>query len=125
VSPALTASDTGRCGELLAMYVLELHGVQTVLVDRAENDLWARTPSGRMLTVQVKTATEAKTYGTEVTPKYHFRLSHLAASTDVVALVALHAQVVIFFKRDEAKGHLPAAAFTVDRMIASIREHFA
>ena len=49
------------------MYVLELHGVQTVLADRAENDLWARTPSGRMLTVQVKTASEPTAYGTEVT----------------------------------------------------------
>ena len=106
------------------MYVLELHGVQTVLADRAENDLWARTPSGRMLTVQVKTASEPKAYGTEVTPKYHFLLTRLAASTDVVALVALHAQVVLFFPRDKVKSRYTAAPFTLDGMTASIREHF-
>lgn len=119
-----STSETGRCGELLAMYQLELRGIQASLVDRSENDLWARTPSGRMLTVQVKTATEPKLRGHERL-KYYFAGHGLAASTDVFALVALHAGVVLFCAPENMKRRMDPKAFTHERMDASIREHFA
>ena len=118
-------SATGRCGELLAMYQLELRGIQAVLVDRSENDLWVQTPSGRMLCVQVKTATEPRQHKRDNRPLLHFGTDHLADSTDVFALVALHAGVVLFCAPQHMKRRIDPAEFTHERMSASITEHFA
>lgn len=104
------------------MYQLELHGVQAVLVDRDENDLWVRTPSGRMLTVQVKTASTPEARGHERTPAYRFYAQNLGASTDVYALVALHASVVVFCTPQEMRSRWHVSEFTAERMEASIKE---
>lgn len=107
------------------MYQLERHGVQAAHVDRDENDIWARTPSGRMLTVQVKTATEPKCYGHDRQPKYCFHVGNLAASTDLYALVALRAEVVLFCAPEDMKKRWDVELFTPERMVASIRELLA
>ena len=107
------------------MYQLELHGVQAVLVDRDENDLWVRTPSGRMLTVQVKTASAPTCHGTERTFRVKFHIGNLGPSTDVYALVALHAEIVVFCRPDEMRKRFPVEYFTRQRMLASLEEHFA
>lgn len=107
------------------MYQLERHGVQVAHVDRAEHDLWVRTPSGRMLTVQVKTGTEPVAYGREVTPHYGFYMGNLSASTDLYAFVALHVEVVLFCQPDEMRKRWDANLFTRERMEASIRELLA
>lgn len=105
------------------MYQLERLGVQAVLVDRDENDLWVRTPSGRMLTVQVKTATEPK--GRDRAPIYQFYVQNLAPSTDLYAVVALQAEVVLFCRPDEMRTRWKVELFTPERMEASIRELLA
>jgi hypothetical protein len=112
-------------GELLAMYQLERHGVQVAHVDRDEHDLWVRTPSGRMLTVQVKAAAEPKRYGMAAQASYCFYVQNLAANTDVCALVALQPQVVIFCRPDEMRKRWAVELFTEERMAASIRELLA
>lgn len=104
------------------MYQLERHGVQAAHVDRYENDLWVRTPSGRMLTVQVKTATQPKCYGHDRLLKYCFHVGNLAASTDLYALVALQAEVVLFCTPQEMKKRWDVELFTPERMVALIRE---
>lgn len=107
------------------MYQLERLGVQAVLVDRDENDLWVRTPSGRMLTVQVKTATDPKQYGLNREICYNFYVGNLGPSTDLYAVVALQAQVVLFCRPDEMRKRWKVELFTPERMEASIRELLA
>jgi hypothetical protein len=112
-------------GELLTMYQLERHGVQVAHVDRDGQDLWVRTPSGRMLTVQVKAATEATTYARDRTPWYHFHIGNAAIDTDLYALVALQPEVVLICRPDEMRMRWAAELFTKERMISSIRELLA
>lgn len=106
------------------MYQLERHGVQVAHVDRDEHDLWVRTPSGRMLTVQVKTARQPRKHGKE-RPKMHFCVDSLAPSTDVYALVALHVEVVLFCRPEDMRKRFEPELFTRERMEASIRELLA
>lgn len=105
------------------MYQLERHGVQAVLIDRADHDLWVRTPSGRMLTVQVKTATAPSLHGKRQTLKYF--MGNVAQKSDVYALVALHAEIVLFCSPEEMRHRWPEDAFTAERMVTSIKELFA
>lgn len=107
------------------MYQLERHGVQAAHVDRDENDLWVRTPSGRMLTVQVKTACEPKRYGSDRKHMVYFHIGSMGASTDIYALVALHAEVVIFLRPEDMRKRFDPSLFTRERMDASIRELLA
>ena len=119
------ARNTGLVGELLAMYQLERHGVQVAHVDRDEHDLWVRTPSGRMMTVQVKTATEPRGYKRARTPRYWLNVTNLAASTDLYAVVALQPEVVVFFYPKDMRKYFDPSELTRDRMEASIKELLA
>lgn len=49
-------SAVGRAGEFLAAYLLESWGVECHHVDRAGSDLWCKLVDGRLVRVQVKTA---------------------------------------------------------------------
>lgn len=107
------------------MYQLERHGVQAERVDRPGDDLWVRTPSGRMLALQVKTASVPIGYSHDRTPVYRFHVGNLSPTTDIYALVALHAEVVIFCTPQEMRKRWPVELFTPERMAASIRELLA
>lgn len=107
------------------MYQLERHGVQVAHVDRDGQDLWVRTPSGRMLTVQVKTATEPRSYGTDRGLRYYFHDGNAAIDTDLYALVALQPEVVLICRPDEMRRRWAEDLFTKERMISSIRELLA
>jgi len=52
--------QTGRAGEFLAAYILESNGVECHRVDRRGDDLWCKLPNGKLVTVQVKAAANAK-----------------------------------------------------------------
>ena len=52
--------QTGRAGEFFAAYILERSGVECHRVDRRGSDLWVKLPNGRLVTVQVKAAANAK-----------------------------------------------------------------
>jgi hypothetical protein len=105
------------------MYQLERLGVQAVLVDRDENDLWVRTPSGRMLTIQVKTASEPKARGRRAC--YNFYTENLGPSTDLYAVVALQPEIVLLCRPDEMRKRWSVDLFTPERMEASIGELLA
>lgn len=107
------------------MYQLERRGVQAAHVDRDENDLWVRTPSGRMLTVQVKAASRPSVYSHDKTPRYRFHIGNLGVSTDLYALVALQAEVVLFCRPEEMRRCWAVELFTAERMEASIMELLA
>lgn len=99
--------------------------MQVAHVDRDEYDLWVKTPSGRMLTMQVKTASGPTQYGTDRASSYRFHVGNLGASTDVYALVALQAEVVLFCRPDEMRKRWAVDVFTPEQMEASIREVLA
>ncbi|MEY4863759.1 MAG: hypothetical protein RLZ51_1854 [Pseudomonadota bacterium] len=107
------------------MYQLERHGVQVAHVDREEHDLWVRTPSGRMLTVQVKSATEPTAYGKDKLQTYGFCFRSIGPNTDIYALVALQLEIVLFFRPEDMRRRVRPELFTRERMEASIRELLA
>ena len=107
------------------MYQLERRGVECVLVDRVDYDLWVKTPSGRHLMVQVKAANVARERDAhERPPRYKFKLrKHTTA--DVYAMVALDAEVVVIFPADAVPSTIPEWAMTREAMEASIREYLS
>lgn len=117
-------SQIGRVGELFTMYQLERRGVQAVHVDREEIDLWVRTPTGRVLTVQVKTASCVRRETINAAEIYRFFLPK-NATCDLIALVALDAEVVVFCPPSETSSYVPATRMTAEGMERSIAEHLA
>ena len=88
-------------------------------VNRDEHDFWVRTPSGRLLTVQVKTAATVRQ------GKFCFYLGNIGQNTDIIALVALHPEVVVVCPANQMLQRWPVSDFTQERMLASIKEHLA
>lgn len=83
-------SDTGRQGEFLAAAVLERYGVECHHVDRKGADLWCKHPySGRLFTVEVKTASKPVQYGGDRRkPRYEYHTARVEPF-GVLCLVAL------------------------------------
>lgn len=117
-------TETGRQGELLAQYTLERRGVQCSYVDRAEIDLWVRTVTGEMATIQVKTCSEPKR-DRDRPLRYRFEIPR-DTTADYLALVALDRQIVIICP---TTSHIPGLwqpdSFTKEAQDASIAEHLA
>ena len=86
-------------------------------VNRDEHDFWIRTPSGRLLTVQVKTASMSKD------DMYRFYAGNVTANTDIVALVALQPEVVLIYPGNKMRQRCPVDQFTPEHMASSIKEH--
>lgn len=122
VSPG---TRTGRLGELLAVYALEKAGVQAVRVDREEVDLWARTPTGRLLTLQVKTCSQPLR-DRDRPLRYRFSIEH-GTTADLFALVALDRECMIISPTFQPRGlgHLKPETFTEAAQAASIKEFLA
>jgi hypothetical protein len=115
----------GRLGELLTVYELERAGIQAAHVDREEIDVWARTKSGRLLTIQVKTCSEPQRDRTRPL-RYRFSVEK-GTTADLFACVALDREVVLFFPTTGRRGlgHLKPDSFTLEAQSASIEEHLA
>tara|TARA_E500000081_G_scaffold126957_1_gene134434 strand:- start:559 stop:1002 length:444 start_codon:yes stop_codon:yes gene_type:complete len=50
--------DLGTSGEYLVASRFERLGIKTERVDRDEDDLWCKTPKGKLFTVEVKTSSK-------------------------------------------------------------------
>ena len=80
----------GRAGEFQAAAIFELHGIITTHVDIYGVDLWVQTPSGRRVTVQVKTTRCPQKYKENRTPRYTFQIYNAGSGgADVYCFVAL------------------------------------
>lgn len=118
----LSATATGRVGELLTCFQLERVGISTVIVNLPGIDIIGITDAGTSFTVEVK----ARTGGTDGT--YHFRNKSKSVS-DWIAYVALDSQLVIL-ENGMAKvpsRYIPAAQFTSEKMVetvATVREAY-
>jgi hypothetical protein len=118
------ATATGRLGEIIVTFHLEANGIQTAVVDREEIDLWVRTPSQRMLTVQIKTASAAKSWKGRPANSYGFNIPPRQSSADLFALVALDRGIVLFYPRGHPRlQSIHSENFTREAMQASIAEH--
>lgn len=106
------------------MYQLERRGVQAVHVDREEIDLWVRTRTGRVLTVQVKAATSFNPGAGGRGPFYKF-CQPKNTTADLVALVALDAEVVLICRPEDAPSSMTPRRMTAEQMERSIAEHLA
>lgn len=118
------STKTGRLGEIIVGFHLEANGVQTAVVDREEIDLWVRTPTGRMLTVQVKTASKPLPRRDTQRDVYSYYLPK-TTTADLFALVALDQGLVLFFPNNLKTSNVRASKFTPEAMVASIAEHLS
>ena len=92
----------GRAGEYLAASIFEQHGIITTHVDVYGSDLWCKTPSGRMVSVQVKTTLRIGSEGARHPTRYSFNLRWRPEwAADVYCLVALEDRLFRLFSAAE------------------------
>jgi len=128
----LSNQAIGRAGEFQAAALFELHGIVTTHVDIHGVDLWVETPSGRRVTVQVKTTLQPYMYPNESrNPRYNFQL-RLRDNTlaEVYCLVALDLGLIRLLSAGEVPRNLTTttkklavSAFTHEEMESDIRRY--
>lgn len=123
----LSTQAVGRAGEFQAAAIFERHGVVTSHVDIHGVDLWVETPSGRRVTVQVKTQQRAVSRGTHVTPRYKFSITKNSYQADLLCFVALDRGLCRLLSCAElnnvATKMYPAHTFTEEVMRDEIKRY--
>ena len=112
------SESIGRAGEYFTGYILELRGTRTTHVDIYGHDLWVRTRSGRMLTVQVKAASRP-TPEPRSKLRYHFKNRSKVVS-DVYSFVALDIPRLLLFDSMPGNRAITVESFTDKNMEESI-----
>ena len=113
-----------RAGEYLVAHLLEERGIRVSRVDLSSHDLWCRTPSGRLVSVQVKSTLGP--FGLQTgKPRYAFyNAGSEVASVDVFAFAALDRRLALFERTMRTRRNLLADDMTVEAMEASIARFF-
>jgi hypothetical protein len=119
--------QTGRAGEFLAAYILESNGVECHRVDRRGDDLWCKLPSGKLVTVQVKAAANAKIpkLGKPNAPRSAYYRYHTGTlcSAEWYIFVALDVELIRLMPADEVNAssvNLPPHAFNAQAQAADL-----
>ena len=99
----LSTYQTGRLGEILATYYLEMYGIGAEIIRGVGSDLWCRQSDGMMFTCEVKTCHIPYFQSSTCTnPSYRFHIhSDVQRSADIHALVALDIGGVHFMDTSE------------------------
>jgi len=124
----LSNQAIGRAGEFQAASVFELHGVVTTHVDVSGVDLWCETPSGRRVTVQVKTTRAPTDSKQKRSPRYFFQIKpKQGVVADIYCFVALDLGRVRLLSSGElikrsTRSH-PVSYFTEEDMVADIKRY--
>ena len=116
--------DISRGGEYLVAHVLETCGVRVIRVDLSGHDLWCRTPSGRLATVQVKASAKARDGGNGSVQRYEFYDRQGGMKPDVYGFVALDLGLVLFAAEMGKRRSIVAGSFTEEAMLASVARFF-
>ena len=119
-------TDTGRKGEFLASYILETFGVEVHHVSRDGADLWCKTPSGRILTVDVKSASRVQRKS-QKSPRYAYHTPK-TVPVDFYAFVALDKRLLLIKEWTSVKTvstSIKAEAFTEEAQRRTIEEMIA
>ena len=115
-------SQVGKAGEFFVCYYLTLYyGIECVLVDREDDDIWIKTPNRRIRTLQVKTTLSPviKRSG----PRYYFNANN-SKTADFFVLFAADRQCFLLKRTQNIKQKfitLPSWSFTKVNMHRSIR----
>ncbi len=116
--------SVARAGEYFVAQALEACGVRVVRVDLSGHDLWCRTVSGRLVSVQVKTASRARVDPEHHAPRYEFYDRGGALRPDVYGLVALDIGLMLFDGAIGRRKNIRASLFTDGGMRESIARFF-
>tara|TARA_R100001443_G_scaffold68655_2_gene77339 strand:- start:2950 stop:3330 length:381 start_codon:yes stop_codon:yes gene_type:complete len=114
--------QTGRTGEYLAAFLLSDHyNIESSIVTTTGDDLWCKLPDGRLVKIQVKTAS-APIKGRN---KYFFQTSTLKTS-DFYCFVSLDKQFFLmkpikWLRKREGVRFSPSQ-FTLEKMHQSVKE---
>ena len=125
----LSTQAVGLAGEFQAAAIFEQHGIVTTHVDIHGVDLWVQTPSGRRMTVQVKTTQRSIVRKNHVQSSYTFQM-RLKETTmaDVYCLLALDVGLFRLFSGPEFQiksttKHLRSSALTKEAMAEDIKRY--
>ena len=112
----------GRAGEYLVAHVLESHDIRVSHANVSGHDLWCRTPTGRLVSVQVKTTGAAVPHHAGTV--YDFANNSMSWSPDVYAFVALDAGVFLCEASMSKRRKIRSEAMTKEAMVESIQKFF-
>jgi len=113
--------DVGRAGEFLVAAELEQRGIRCHRVDMQDDDLWVKSASGELLTMQVKATLEPRTERTRAA-RYVFTRAN--GDAQIFAYVALDLRLFILRTAPTGKTvRIKPAEFTPQAMADSIASH--
>lgn len=92
------SNNIGRAGEFLALSRLSIAGLPCTLIQHDVDDAYIKTPSGKLLTLQVKTA--SKLAVNENKYKWPTVVVNGKKRSDIYALVAFDMQKVYWVRGD-------------------------
>lgn len=92
-----TRSSIGRSGEFFVMSQLELWGYYCIHSSSHDDDIWIKLPDDRIITVQVKTASERR----RGRPSYQFQIgARSVRRADIYAFYAMDKGLILFTASD-------------------------
>lgn len=120
------STATGRAGEFLASFILEGSGIEVHHVSRHGADLWCKMPSGRILTVDVKSASRVRR-DKQKSPRYVYHTPK-TVPVDYYAFVALDRRFLLVEEWASVKTvytSIKPDAFTEEAQRRTIEEMIA
>ena len=118
----ISNESIGRSGEYLVAHVLEAHDIRVSYVNIAGHDLWCRTPTGRLVSVQVKTCGRAIAHHSNAI--YDFDCRNQTWQPNIYAFVALDMNAFLCEATIGRRRRIRPDAFTTEAMHASIVKFF-
>ncbi len=113
--------NVGRAGEFLVAAELEQRGIRCHRVDMQDDDLWVKSASGELLTMQVKATLEPRK---ERYREAHYVFTRANGDAHIFAYVALDLRLFILRTAPRGKTvRIKPAEFTPQAMADSIAEH--
>ena len=121
VARVANSINIGRAGEFLVAAELEQRGIRCHRVDMQDDDLWVKSASGELLTMQVKATLEPRK---ERYREAHYVFTRANGDAHIFAYVAL--DIRLFILRTAPRGktvRIKPAEFTPQAMADSIAAH--
>lgn len=121
VARVANSINVGRAGEFLVAAELEQRGIRCHRVDMQDDDLWVKSASGELLTMQVKATLEPRK---ERYREAHYVFTRANGDAHIFAYVALNLRLFILRTAPRGKTvRIKPAEFTPQAMADSIAAH--
>jgi len=121
VARVANSINVGRAGEFLVAAELEQRGIRCHRVDMQDDDLWVKSASGELLTMQVKATLEPRK---ERYREAHYVFTRANGDAQIFAYVALDLRLFILRTAPRGKTvRIKPAEFTPQAMADSIAAH--